>query len=278
MTEAIATNTRTQYRRHWLQFRDFCKELACPRKQEKAIKTLELWVAALSKQGVSYGSILTKLAAVRYHWRRSKKDATLSSHRLELMLNGLKKRKKTTRGKNPITTSHLTRLHKATRSLEKPMALTLRAMTALAFFGFLRPSELCISKSNHHLRRKDVRVSRNNKYCMVKFRLFKHSISPQMIRVDEQTQGPVKPVRTIKRYLDKSKAASCHQPLFDVTTTEFRNQLDKLCQSAGIKSTITPHCFRIGGATWASKQGWPDARIQQHGRWRSGAYRAYIKL
>ena len=119
----------------------------------------------------------------------------------------------------------------------------------------------CILRSNHHLRIQDIRVCKTNKYCLIKFTTYKHSNGPQVISIDEQTHGPIRPVKTIRTYLNVSNDSSSHQPLFDMTVAEFRYNIVELCQAAGIKSKVTPHCFRVDGATWASRQGWPDARI-----------------
>ena len=279
MSDSVAPVTRMQYKKHRAQFKNFCDTLHLSAKKSKFVEALQLWVAELSKQGASYGSVLAKLAAVRHHRKKSRKDAKLSSHRLELMLRGLKKRRRTGPGKIPVTISHMQRLHKAADSMGNSEALRVKAMTTLAFFGFLRPSELCISRSNHHLRRQDVRINKTNRYCLIKFNTFKHSEGTQVIKIEEQTHGPIRPVKTIRTYLNTSNnsSPSGHQPLFDMTVEEFKDKIAELCQTAGIKSKITPHCFRVGGATWASRQGWPDARIQQHGRWKSGAYKSYIK-
>ena len=65
-------------------------------------------------------------------------------------------------------------------------------------------------------------------------------------------------------------------PLFDVTLQEFRATLEDVRLAASIRTHLTPHCFRHGGATWAANQGWPDARIKAHGRWKSDAYKRYV--
>ena len=208
MSESIAKSTKTLYKKFWAQFKSFCERLGLSLREKNLMETLELWVAALSRQGVNYGSILTRLAAVRHQLKKSEKNVKLSSNRLELMLKGIKKKRKPVIGKTPVTLSHVRRMHRASESLERPRALMFKAMTALAFFGFLRPSEMCIGRSKHYLLRGDIQISRNSKYCRVNFRTFKHSDSAQSIRIEELTHGSVRPIEVIKTYLNSTGYSS----------------------------------------------------------------------
>jgi len=277
MSGAVARKTKALYRNYWSQFAAFCKRLHLPLSKNKVMEAMELWVASLSRQGVNHGSVLLRLSAIRHKLKKHKTDIQLSSNRLQLMLKGLKKRRRVLPDKTPVTLSKLTRLHRASDRLRKPTAMLLKAMSTLAFFGFLRPSEMCVSSSNHYLRRGDIRLGKKDRCCYIRFRTFKHSDRAQTICINDHTHAPIKPVKIIKLYMDSTVNAARDQPLFDLTVAQFRKLLEELCQLAKIKSKITPHCFRVGGATWASKQGWSDARIQQHGRWRSGAFKTYIK-
>ena len=277
ISTSVTKNTKNLYKKYWSQFRYFCKDLALPLNRDGVVKAMELWIAALGKEGVSYGSILCRLSALRHYIRKSGKNISLTSHRLELMLKGLRKRRKPVKSKNPVTISHIKRLHKVANRRGHSTALMLKAMTTLAFFGFLRPSEFCISKSNHYLRRADVKFGRGYKCGYIRLRTFKHSTVSKTVKVDEQPQGPVRPIKALKDYLNDRPDLLPKLPLFDMTVLEFSNVLKELCLEAGIKTHISPHCFRVGGATWASSQGWSEARIQKHGRWNSGAYKTYIK-
>ena len=185
ITSSIASRTKTLYDKHWTQFKKFCVELQLPWRKDRKMEALELWVVSLNRQKISYGSILTRLSAVRHKWKKLVGDRELSSQRLTLMLKGLKRKSRKRPEKNPITMSHLKRLHNAANRLGKDRACLFKAMSTLAFFGFLRPSEFCISRSKHHLLRKDVRLGKSGKSCRINFRSFKHSDGTRVVKIEE---------------------------------------------------------------------------------------------
>jgi hypothetical protein len=148
-----------------------------------------------------------------------------------------------------------------------------QAMVTLAFYGFLRPSEYC-TDSPHSLAKTQIRLGA--KHITLKFNTFKHSRQSSRIKI-QCTDDPTCPVKAVRRYLLTSIYRQSDTNLFTVTATRWRKDFKEWCQAATLHVGYTPHCLRHGGATWASKQGWPDARIRAHGRWKSTAYRNYVK-
>ena len=64
-------------------------------------------------------------------------------------------------------------------------------------------------------------------------------------------------------------------PISRSTLAEFMQQS---LRSAGLEhSNFSPHSLRAGSATDAAGLGLPDSSIQQLGRWKSSAYRAYLR-
>ena len=173
--------------------------------------------------------------------------------------------------------NHLKRLHAASYKLKPQQALLFRAMTSIAFFGFLRPSEYCASNSGHQLQRRDIKFGKSNMCCYLRLRSYKHSEKPAVITIKSSFTSSMHPVKDIKEYHNNLAPSGERHPLFDVTVQEFGKMLNEVCRLAEIKTKLTPHCFRIGGATWADRHGWSEARIQSHGRWHSRAYKVYIK-
>jgi hypothetical protein len=126
------------------------------------------------------------------------------------------------------------------------------------------------------LRRKDLRLSRPNKKIVLRFRSFKHCQSRAKVTIRGEAAMDPSPFPYIKAFLCRVPGP-LQGPLFDVPLAAFRVQLSEVMQHASIKTSLTPHSFRHGGATWAGRAGWPDARIKAHGRWRSDAYKLYVK-
>ena len=240
--------------------------------------SLEAWVASLSKQGLSHKTVLAHISALRHHAKIHCPLASLDSDRLRLMLRGLKSEGKgRTSLKTPAATRHLQRLEVAAEAtLDRASASRFVAMLAVGFYGFLRPSELCVSPAGHFLRRKDVSVSTSGRKCTLRLRSFKHSANPAKVVIREVgDRGPL-PVDSLRAYL-RTWQLDPAGPMFNVTTSDFRRDLEQVRLKARIKSKITPHSLRHGGASWAGARGWPDAKIKAHGRWNSDAYKTYVR-
>ena len=239
-------------------------------------KYIELWLAQLSSKGLHHNTIRSHLSAVKYHCNRYGISHDLDSPRIHLLLKGLAKSSTKAPTSAPAaTTSHLKLLSKVSGILHKKKDhYQFMAMLAVAFYGFLRPSEFCRTPADHHLNWRDVQFSKKGKQARLSLRTFKHSKGKSTILLQ-----PAKiccPVYWLKRY--RRLFVKCHRkPLFDMTAKDFHSVLKNLCDVAKIKTNLTPHSFRHGGASWASKQGWPDARIKAHGRWRSDAYKRYVR-
>ena len=64
-----------------------------------------------------------------------------------------------------------------------------------------------------------------------------------------------------------------------LTRELFGAQLNTILQEAGLNAKdYNTHSFRIGAATSARKAGISDASIQMLGRWKSDAYKVYIRI
>lgn len=276
--QALAPSTRKVYAKHVEKFREFCGTLGTTMRQGLRGETVELWLTQLRRRGAAYGTVRSHLAAVRQYCLQYQVKARLDTPRITLILKGIKKEQgqgKTV--KNVITLSHLHRLTVAAAKIYGKGFQQRRfsSMASLAFFAFLRPSEYCISAAGHELRWRDVKFERKLRSIRIVMRSYKHSQGEKMIRVGA-TGGSCCPVKLLWKY-KKVCDSRGSRPVFRMETRQFRCQLDRLMEVAKIKTHLTPHCFRHGGATWASNNGWTDARIKAHGRWKSDAYKLYVR-
>ena len=64
-----------------------------------------------------------------------------------------------------------------------------------------------------------------------------------------------------------------------VTQRFFSSLLQQVLSAAGFESTnIKSHSFRIGAATLCFSKGYTSDQIQRMGRWKSDAFRKYIRI
>jgi integrase len=192
-----------------------------------------------------------------------------------MLIRGVKRGVTQNKQKPAVTISHLKRLSEtAAKVLTKAKHCRFTAMVSIAFYGFLRPSELGVSPVGHHLRRSSVKLGSKGRSLRLALRTYKHSTQPKLIYVGVARECC--PVKSFKEYTKVWKQPT-KAPLFDMSVQEFRETLAYTSAVAKIKTKLTPHCFRHGGATWAAKLGWSDAKIRAHGRWNSDAYKRYVR-
>ncbi len=86
----------------------------------------------------------------------------------------------------------------------------------------------------------------------------------------------------LKQYLskrgDQAGPFICHRNLKPFTRNELVNQLKSNLVSLGYNAAhYNSHCFRIGKATDMATAGASVSQISTLGRWKSGAFKKYIK-
>ena len=145
----IIPTTKRLYKQRVQKFRPFCRRQKFASKRDKVINSLEYWVANLNREGASYQVVLGCLAAVRFWFKRAGSTSNLDSQRLRLTRRGLRQVALATVRKHPVTVSHLTRMMKTAGILGTRERSRFKAVAAVAFFGFLRPSELCMTDTEH---------------------------------------------------------------------------------------------------------------------------------
>ena len=66
---------------------------------------------------------------------------------------------------------------------------------------------------------------------------------------------------------------------FPILRSEFSKKLCSIIRLCGLDPTrYKGHSFRIGAATYAAEQGHSDTQIRHMGRWKSDAFKNYIRI
>ena len=164
------------------------------------------------------------------------------------------------------------------------------AACCLAFFGFMRSGELTTSATQAStqeppLQRSDISVDShvNPQVLVVWLRHSKADPFGAGVCIYLGRTGSVLcPVTSMLGYL--AMRSSAPGPLFQyadgspLSRTHLVTQLREALSQAGIDtSNYSGHSFRIGAASAAAQAGYSDSLIQTLGRWKSDAFRLYLR-
>lgn len=245
-------------------------------------------------KGFQVGSIKGYLSGIQFFHKLmfGTPSTEINNSQTSLLIKGIQRSQPTRPDpRQPITLDILTKCINTLRSGYQPLntARTLDAMFILAFFGFLRCSELTITSKfdpKIHPTIADLSVLDNDTISY----LIKQS------KTDQAKKGhfiyifnissPIQPYQSIFAYLQlrSSQAKSPYEPLFiddsnkPVTRFWFQKHLKSVLQQSGIPAkNYSSHSFRIGAATSAAQKGLSQQQIQTLGRWSSDAFQSYIR-
>ena len=247
----------------------------------------------LAQENLAYNTIKTYFAAVRYFHMNSNHLPTYTSQltpRVRQVLQGIQRHQAhmcspTTR--LPITIQIKAILQQHPHSYHNIM---MWAACCMAFFGFLRCNEFTVPAQIGydpavHLSYSDVAVDNRDYPTMVVISVKQSKTDP--LRSGAQitlgaTEDDICPVKALMPYL--AIRGSQPGPLFltkdnhYLTQSAFRANLSSLLQEVGLDTkSYNTHSFRIGAATSAESAGLTESQIKSMGRWKSDAYRRYIK-
>ena len=216
--------------------------------------------------------------------------------RLEYVLAGLKREEAHTgarpKPRLPITAEVLKRMKQVW--LSPPVKADDRMLWAAActgFFGFLRAGEFTVpSKQAYdpevHLNLADMAIDSHEHPSLIRLLIKQSKTDPFREGVEVflgASKGEICPVRALVDYLSVRPATPGPLFVFDsgspLTRAALVANLHEALQQVGLNHReYNGHSFRIGAATTAAQRGLEDSLIQTLGRWKSEAYKTYIKL
>ena len=241
---------------------------------------LVLFIVSLLDAGQAPTTMFSTLSAIAYfHKLYSLPDPT-SHFIVRKIVLGASKLRPQCDLRAPITSSILSSLSNSLlfvcdSSYERIM---FNAMYTFMFHAFLRVGEVTDSVNN--LLVSQVKIKNSSVY--VKFFKFKH-YNGRPITIIVKSSGTNCPVKAISSYLNIRGSTPgplfvfpCQKPIPGSFFTKRFNSCLARCSLD--PSLYKPHSFRIGAATNAFSNGATTETIQQMGRWKSQAFKKYIRL
>ncbi|XP_028405752.1 uncharacterized protein LOC114528322 [Dendronephthya gigantea] len=279
------------YRRAWKLYNQFSSAVF----QSASVKLpispsdLGLFIAFMFQRNYAASTANTYVSALGYcHRLTGVHDPTKVFWVLE-MLKGYGKLGSGVDARLPITISILRTILQQTSLVASSeyRALLFRAMCTTAFFAFLRVGEITTCPRSPGVLQLSQVVQLvdnlgNISGLKINFANFKHSYNQPRVSLTLHRRSDICPVQTLLDYF--ARRGLSDGPLFRtldgraVTRRLFTEHLALIFRACGLDPTkYKGHSFRIGAATFAAECGFSDAQIRVMGRWKSDAFRKYIR-
>ena len=277
----------------------FCRSVACsPFPIE--IQLLIRYVPHLTLPGRSFGTISNHLSSLKHVNQLLGFGKVWDTHyRFQLVLRGAKRYLGLSANrKHPFTPEILLQVFPFFQ-LDKPLHAAMWALFLVAFFTFLRKSNLVPDVANRisskvplradlvfdshgatlHIAASSVPTSRTIQYQQ-------RSLSIPLPLIPG---SPLCPVTALRHHLRLnpgpptaplfSVVCSPSQQLSPLTSRHFCFFIFKVISALGlVPAHYSPHSFRRGGASFAIRCNVPAELIQRQGDWQSDAYLMYLEM
>ena len=254
------------------------------------------FVAFAVGQGLKQQTIKSYLSAIR-HLQVScggGDPRAVAMPQLELALRGAKREQagQRVRPRLPITPVVLLKMRDVwQRSVSVQNSVMLWAACCLGFFGFLRAGEFTAPEDGHfdaggHLSFKDISTDEKTPPQTLAVRIKQSKTDQFRVGVSiflSKTGAELCPVSALLAYLVQRGPGDGHLFRFNngqpLTRSRLVSEIRECLRLTGLnQAEYAGHSLRIGAATTAAACGVPAEVIMTLGRWKSAAYKLYIRL
>ena len=287
MEAALSTSSIASYRRSWALFSEFTDTVGLQNSFPVSISTMALFIAFLVEQGYRPATVSSYISAIGYmHKIQNIADPTGSFVVVQL-LKSVHKSCPSADTRLPIDKCLLDKLvagllHVVPARYDRCL---FSAMFMIAFHAFLRIGEITSRSPKAHnphlLQLSDVELGAEQ--FTIHFKSFKHSQGKTFsLAIKRSSNSQSCPLQSLQVYLalrgTKAGPLFCQQSGSPVPRREFDNLLQRTLVFIQVNPrSFKGHSFRIGAASWAAAQGFSEISIKQMGRWKSDAYKKYIR-
>ena len=247
------------------------------------------YIAWLSLKGYASSSIKSYVSALSYHCKIKNVADPTDTFVVKKLLVGLTRIDVRKDIRMPITHEILLKILIALPDVcfSNFEAILFSSLFTVAFYGFLRVGEIVpdsIGRQGHALFKENISyrpTSRSIELFIPHSKTDQCSIGTTILI--PATDDSTCPVRSFLAYDSRRpKYPGLYFKHFNglpVTRYQFSAVLKKALNSAGVNCLLyKTHSFRIGAATSASLAGLPDEEISSFGRWKSNAFKNYIRI
>lgn len=291
LNNSLAPSTLNSYRNAWKHYKAF-HLIHHPHSKVMPISTTRLgqFISTCHHQNLSPSSVTSMISAISYVHKINNLPNPADSFLIKKLLHGMR-RNQTKDKRLPFSLKDLTSIMLLLPSLGKSnyYVALYKAVILVAFFGLFRIGELTLSRLGHSnlIQKENVQIEHSDSKLTsisIEIKSFKHSAGrTEKIPLSLQPQKSICPVRALARYM--RYATVSQGPLFQhpngkpLTVSEFSRVLKKLVTKCHLDpNRYTCHSLRIGGATHAHLLNMPATQIQKLGRWKSSAFKKYIRI
>lgn len=288
--QSSAPNTQKVYQQAWSSFCSFRYEFDLEQSFPVPLDHIIQYIAYLSLHGFAYSTSSTRIAAISYYHKVHNFQDITKNFIVKKLLEGIRRNATHKDIRAPITLTILRKLPRALKCIcfSNYEAKLFHAAFTLAFFGFLRIGELALSNSKSNIKTvlgiNDIAITENGHLQVIlrfsKTDQFGKSVTLCIQPFDDPI---ICPVKAMNEYLSARPSGCpvlfCHYDLKPMTQYQFSSVLKKSLSFLQIPTQkFKSHSFRIGAASVASMQNVPMDIIQTWGRWKSNAYKGYIRI
>jgi hypothetical protein len=286
---SLAPSTQKVYSRAWTLYNQFSTRHLGQRvgidQLPLSSNSILMYVSYLNITGYAPATAISYVSAIGYTHRAAGHGDPTSHTLVQKSLASLTKANPSCDSRLPITLVVLHQLMAAADITISSLYIRtlIKAMFSVAFFGLMRVGEITSKKSQLPalLLSQLTRQSGNFILQITKFK-HNHSQQPLDIVLKPHSQTQLCPVRNLQQYLShrgiKESSLFCYSDGNPITREFFINKLKTCIEFCGLEAArYKSHSFRIGGASYLASLGHSDAQIRVIGRWRSEAFKRYIR-
>lgn len=293
LNSALSSGTHKLYQRAWAHFTAFTQQFfhSLDFDLPISVPSLALFISYLHARKLASSTIKSYLSAISYvHKLKGLHDPT-QAFLINKLLTALS-RQGSCDIRLPISRPVL---HELVGSLGHTVSSAFQrtlysAMFLLAFYGFFRIGELAAKSANSGsavVQYNQLRfLTQKGNVQMIKITItkFKHNTTNRLfdILIERELSSPFCPVQAMLNFCKhrghQPGPLFCHTDMSPITASQFNIELHRCLMFCGLDtSRYKGHSFRIGAACYAADKGFSDAQIRALGRWKSDAFKVYIR-